>query len=208
MASGRRSGGRGSTMLIVVGVVAALAVMSATLVVVVGNMQANTADTRTRDKAAGVAEAAMDAQMFALARNWPQVATPSPVPTMDAATVRTQFSVDDFPAPQSGSFTSAAYYDNSDTNGDNVVDTSDAAWDANGDNLMYVEGQGRVQNRGARFQALVERTFISTWFPQGLAVWDGGDLDSNGAGGQIRVHYQGSAPPVQANVIGEVDDGD
>ena len=44
----------GATLLIIIGIAAALAVMTASLVFVIGNMQANTADSRVRDKAAAV----------------------------------------------------------------------------------------------------------------------------------------------------------
>ena len=64
----RRSNQQAGTLLIIVGMSAALAVMTATLVLVIVNVQANTADNRTRQKASGVGEAAIDAQMYQLAQ--------------------------------------------------------------------------------------------------------------------------------------------
>jgi len=185
----------GATLLIIIGIGAALAVMTASLVMVIGNMQANTADSRTREKAATVGEAAMDAQMYALALNWPKVSVPNPVPTLDATLVRTQFPANEFPN-STGDLVGAVYYDNSDTTGDGHVDIRDAKWDANGDSRMYVEAQGKVGRRSTRFQALVERTFVNTTFPHGIAVYDSGAMDSNGGGNnpKVTVHYDGGYP--------------
>jgi len=176
----------GATLLIIIGIAAALAVMTASLVFVVASMQANTADSRTREKAATVGEAAMDAQMYALALSWPSSATPSPAPSLDVARLRAQFPTDEFPNT-TGDFVDAVYYDDSDTDGDGQVDNNDAPWDANGNYMMYVESQGKVGDRATRFQALVERTFVDTTFPHGIAVYDGGSLSSNGQGNNPKI---------------------
>jgi hypothetical protein len=176
----------GATLLIIIGIAAALAVMTASLVFVVGTMQSNTADSRTREKAATVGEAAMDGQMYALALNWPETASPDPVPDLDTARIRAQFPTDEFPN-STGDLVAAVYYDDSDTNGDSVVDINDAHWDADGNRQMYVESQGKVLGRATRFQALVERTFVDTTFPHGIAVYDGGSLGSNGQGNNPKI---------------------
>lgn len=195
---------RGATLLIIIGIAAALAVMAATLVLVVGNMQANTADSRTREKAATVGEAALDAQMYALALNWPNVATPSPVPSLDTTRLRAQFPTTEFPN-STGDLVGAVYYDDSDTNGDHKVDINDAHWDANGNRRMYVEAQGKVNGRATRFQALVERTFVDTTFPRGIAVYDGGNLVSNGGDKDKVTVYASGGYPVSAYVNGTLD---
>jgi hypothetical protein len=182
----------GATLLIVIGIIAALAIMTATLVLVVANMQANTADTRTRDKASGVGEAAMDGMMYQLALNWPDTSAPTTPPALDQAQIESQFGdTSEFPRPDAGSFVAAAFYDNSDTNADGAVDSDDAQWDANGDDEMFVEGQGAVGDRSARFQARVKRTYVNTTFPKGIAVYDGGNMASNGGGNnpKISVYY-------------------
>ncbi len=185
-ARGRFKSQRGATLLIIIGIGAALAVMTASLVMVVGNMQANTADSRTRDKAATVGEAAMDGQMYALALNWPKTDATNPAPVLDTSRLRDQFPTDEFPN-STGDFVSAVYYDDSDTNGDGVVDVNDAHWDADGNYQMYVESQGKVGGRATRFQALVERTFVDTSFPHGIAIYDGGALSSNGQGNNPKI---------------------
>ncbi len=195
----------GATLLVVMGIMLALAVMAGTLVVVIGNMQANTSDSRTRDKSATVGEAAMDAQMYALALHWPTSATTTPAPALDTAQLRAQFPTAEFPN-STNDFVGAVYYDDSDTNGDEVVDLSDAHWDANGNHKMYVEAQGKVNGRATRFQALVERTFFDTTFPRGIAVYDGGAMDSNGGGNnpKITVYNDGGLPGVSGYVNGAI----
>jgi hypothetical protein len=196
---------RGATLLIILGIAAALAVMTATLVVVIVNMQANTNDSRTREKAATVGEAAMDAQMYALARNWPRVANPLPAPNLDIARLRAQFPASEFPN-KTGDFVGAVYYDDSDTNGDHVVDLNDAHWDANNNRRMYIQAQGKINGRATRFQALVERTFVDTTFPRGIAVYDGGAMDSNGGGNnpKITIYNDGGLPGVSGYVNGVI----
>ena len=191
----------GATLLIVIGIIAALAVMTATLVMVVANMQANTADTRVRDKSSGVGEAAVDGMMYQLALNWPDTATPTPAPFLDEARIGSQFGdTSEFPRPASGSFVAATLYDDSDTNGDGQVDTADAdtngdgvftsddrPWDTNDNDLMYVEGQGNVGKRSARFQALVRRTYAPTDWPKGIAIYCGGNMFANASGTNPKV---------------------
>lgn len=196
---------RGATLLVIIGIIAALAVMTATLVVVIGNMQANTADSRTREKSATVGEAAMDAQMYALALHWPKTANPNPVPVLDTSRLRAQFPASEFPN-STGDFVNAVYYDDSDTDNSGVVDANDAHWDANGNRRLYVEAQGKVNSRATRFQALVERTFFDTTFPRGIAVYDGGAMDSNGGGTnpKITVYNDGGLPGVSSYVNGVI----
>lgn len=184
----------GATLLMVMGIAAALAVMTASLVLVVGNMQANTSDSRQREKAATAGEAVMDAQMYALAKAWPTVATPTATPTIDPASLRAQFAEDEFPN-STGNFVEAEYYDNSDTSGDGKVIAKDLHWDANGDRKMYIEAQANVNGRAARFQALVEREFVEAPFPHGIAVYDGGALDAN-AGNNNGGPGQGTNPKI------------
>jgi hypothetical protein len=190
-----------------IGIVAALAILAATLVTFIGNVQSNTADQRVRDKVAGVSEAAVDGMMYQMSLNnkWPTDA--SIQPALDATTIRSQFSSTEYPNPTVGSLVSAAYYDNSDTNGDGKVNRLDAHYDANNDSLMYVEGQGMVGVRSVRIQALVQRTFIDTTFPRGVAVYTGANLTSNGGGNnpKITIEDQGDLKSVTGYVAGTLE---
>ena len=197
----------GASLIMLIGIVAALAILATTLVTFIGNVQSNTADQRVRDKTAGVAEAAVDGMMYQMSLNntWPTGASIQPV--LDTTTIRSQFTSTEYPNPRVGSFVSAVYYDNSNTNGDKYVNRLDAHYDANGDNLMYVEGQGMVGDRSVRIQALVRRTFVDTTFPRGVAVYTGANLLSNGGGNnpKITIEDQGGLPSVTGYVAGTVD---
>lgn len=199
---------RGASLIMLIGIVAALAILAATLVTFIGNVQSNTADQRVRDKTAGVSEAAVDGMMYqmSLKDSWPTDASIQPV--LDATTIRSQFSSTmEYPNPRVGAFVSAVYYDNSDTNNDGKVNRLDAHYDANSDNLMYVEGQGMVGDRSVRIQALVRRTFVDTTFPRGVAVYTGANLLSNGGGNnpKITIEDQGGLPSVTGYVAGTLE---
>lgn len=204
----------GSGLILLIGVIAALATMAIALVSLTANVQSNAAKQRSKDKSFGVAEAGLDGMMYVLSNNWPTAAglapdaTPSPTGTpawtAQANVLRTQgtfANMAEFPNPESGhgAFVNAVAYDNSDTNGDHVINSSDAHWDANGDQLMYVQAQGATGSQTTRLVALVQRTFVPTTFPRGVALFTGANLASNGGdkdkikvedgGGQTVVGY-------------------
>jgi hypothetical protein len=196
----------GSGLIILIGVVAALAVMATILVGLTANVGFNAAKQRAKDKSFGVAEAGMDGMMYVLSNNWPDAsakapdATPTPggTPawTVQANLLRTQgtySSMAEFPNPASGhgAFLSAVAYDNSDTDHNGTINASDAHWDANGDNLMYVQAQGSTGSQSTRVLTLVQRTFVPTTFPRGVALFTGANLATNGGGNKIQVEDSG-----------------
>jgi len=69
-----------------------------------------------------------------------------------------------------------AYFDNFDTN---------AQYDANGDNLMYILTQGGVLDRASRVRALVQREYFHPQVPTDIALWTGGNLENKGGGGGV-----------------------
>jgi hypothetical protein len=185
----------GSTLIMLIGVVAALAVMAATLVALLGNVQANTSRDRMRAKAFNVAEAAFDSTLYCLSVNWPKSASVDPFypgyATWSQA-FRNEFSSSEFPNPSSGSFVTVKIYDNSDTNGDKTIGYTngkgwDASWDANGDNYVYIEAQASVGEKSARIKALVMQSTLSVQVPEGVAVYANQDLRMHGGGTSIGV---------------------
>ena len=67
----RRDRQRGSTLILLPGVVAALAVLASALVMVTVNVQGRTAADRTKTKAFNAAEAALDKSMYSIGMAWP-----------------------------------------------------------------------------------------------------------------------------------------
>ena len=66
----RRDTQRGATLILLIGVIAALAILAATLVMVTVNAQDRTAADRTKTKAFNAAEAALDKSMYSIGMTW------------------------------------------------------------------------------------------------------------------------------------------
>ncbi|MEI6727144.1 MAG: hypothetical protein WCN81_13085, partial [Actinomycetes bacterium] len=71
----RRDTQSGATLILVMGVIAALATLGATLVMVTGNVQHRTEADRTKTKAFDAAEAALDQSMYRIGTSWPSTPT-------------------------------------------------------------------------------------------------------------------------------------
>jgi Tfp pilus assembly protein PilX len=65
----------GSALVLVMGVVATLAILAATVVMVTANVQGSTAADRTKTKAFDAAEAALDQSMYRIGMSWPATAS-------------------------------------------------------------------------------------------------------------------------------------
>jgi hypothetical protein len=176
---------RGAGVVVIIGVVAALAVLAATLVALTANVQGNTSDTRQHVKSFTVTEAGLDAGMAMLSRAWPKTSTS--IPTFDAAAFRARFSLSEFPDPRTGQFIMVDWYDDQDP-----VDTT-IRYDANDNGVMWMVAQAGVGGRATRVVMEVERTYMKMALPRGIPLWAGGDLDSNGQGNNPKIRVE--VPP-------------
>lgn len=182
----RSCGQRGSSLILILGVITALAILFASLVALTSNVLSNSVKERTKSKAFNVAEAGLDAGLYTLGSNWPG-ATTTFTPSVDTAAFRSEFSTTEFPDPSSGSFIDVKFYDNSDTNGDGVIDWNDAPRDMSGpdgapDKLIFVDSQARVGDKTVRVRALTERLTAKLDLPRGVVIYAGGDLLMHGGG--------------------------
>ena len=110
-ATGReREGGAG--LVLIVGVIAALAISAATLVALTFNVQGNTSDTRQHVKSFTVCEAGLDAGMAMLSSSWPKTSTS--IPTFNTTAFRSRFGLSDFANPSTGQFIIVDWYDDQD----------------------------------------------------------------------------------------------
>ena len=179
----------GSTLIMVIGIVAALAVMSITLVTLVGNSQSFTADDRSRVKAFNVAEAALDEGMYQLSATWPTTAGGAVFGATLQTAFRGRFDSQEFPSPKSGlgPFVTVKYYDDTAAGG---MDAS-KDYDSNSNNLMWVVAQAGTGSKVARLQAKVQRTMFDTTIPRGNAIFSGGPMVHNSGNepGQVEVPY-------------------
>ena len=174
---------RGSSLILIIGVIAALAVMASTLVVLVANVQSNTSRDRSRAKSFNVAEGGVDAAQNVLVQNWPTSKTGPPV--FNEASFRTQMFPDtvEFPNPSTGApdFIDVNIYDDEVPN--SKVDT--------GNGIMVIESTARVGRSAARVQAQVQRIPFDLPIMQGVALYADGAVNLNGTGNQ----NQGFASP-------------
>ena len=173
---------QGAALIMMIAVIAVLAVLGATLVMVTANAQHGTSEDRTKSKSFNVAEAGIDGALYDLSAVWP--ATSAQAATVGSAAIRSQFQggADSYPDPPSGAanFVRVWVYDNSDTNGDNVIDTRDASYDAYADGRMFVEAQAMVGSQKSRVVTEVQVATTTLNFITGTAIYTGGDLVMDG----------------------------
>jgi len=111
----------GSALVLFLDVSAALVILSAGLLMVVLNTQANTHREATRTKAFDVAEAALQVQMMELAKAWPTGPSANPTIFYDPsyrAAFRSTFDPGEFPDPaiSGASFVSVQLVDDQSSN--------------------------------------------------------------------------------------------
>ena len=182
----------GSSLIILLGVIAALAIMATTLVALTGNVQSNTYNDRMKAKAASVTEAALDVGMYELSAKWPVAVNggPSWDTLMPPATLtpqqafRLKFDTTQFPNPKTGSFSAVTYFDNApyadnDPSGTPYSAANPPNYDKNLDSRLWLRAQSGVGPAAARIQALVEITYFEASIPKGVAVFTGANLVSN-----------------------------
>jgi len=189
----------GSTLLIVLGVVATLAIMATALVALTGNVMSNTMTNRVNITAFSACESAIDTTMLQLGNSWPDTSahqykawsaqtptspTPSPIPSFVSAMTSQNV---EWPSPRPttlGPAINVWVYDNIDGGTTGWVSpysaTNPPPWDANGDALLYVVSQACVGERRSRVQVQVTRPQGGIDFPRGTDLWCGGNMTDTG----------------------------
>jgi Tfp pilus assembly protein PilX len=162
---------RGSTLVLLIGVVAVLAVLAATAVMVTANTQKATAGNRTQVQAFNVAEAGLDSALAGVGSEWP--ATAGSTFTDDAllGAFEVAFPESDYPDPATRPTVTVVAYDDLDP-----INTS-IQWDSNGNGKMWVQSRGELGPKVATVRAQIERKVTATnaLFP-GVAVYSGGNI--------------------------------
>lgn len=182
----------GSTLLMVIGIIAALAVMASTIVVLVINAQSGTANDRSRVKAFNIAEAALDEGMYQLSATWPITSGATVFGPAQQTAFRGRFDLTEFPNSTAGlgPFVTVRYYDDTLTG---AIDTLTNYDNNNGhpNNIMWVVAQAGTGSKVARIQAKVERVLFDTPIPRGNVIYSGGPLVHNSGNepGQVEVPY-------------------
>lgn len=196
----RTRGQDGAALIMVIGVIAALAILAAALTALTVNVKHNTMRDRQQTRSFSAAEAALDDGLATLGRSWPEASTDAP--SFDEAGFSSRYV-----AAGSGDYPDFAaqvwYFDDQDRDGDAVVNADDYQYDANGNDRMYVEAQARVGAKTTRVRALVQRETISFEIPRGVAFYTEGDLRTHGGSEVIGID-PGGEPPAGYEVKGYI----
>ena len=189
----------GSTLILVIGVIATLVILAATMVALSANVQKNTSTTRTQSKAFNVAEAGLDAGQAALWAAWPADAATGAAIGVDATTFKAQFDGAEFPAPKTGEFVEVEFYDDdaADNQPPPVNPGMNTAYnyDKNTNGYMWVVSRGATGTRAAKVQAMVRKVTFDMLIKEGVALFTEGNLSTKGTGNQPVI---GLDPPATA----------
>ena len=182
---------RGAALILIIGVVAALAIMASTLVMVTVNAAGNTKRDRYRAQAFNVAEGLLDYTLAQIGTNWPST-TPA---TINYDTFRNRYAS----AVTQGGFTiqdlSVTFFDNYDTNGDGYYSRADTyRYDYNKDGYIYVEAQATVNGQKARIQVEAKARTLDMQVPAGVAIATNSNVYDPNAGSNNGLFAVGCDP--------------
>lgn len=194
----------GVALIMIIGVVAALAVMASTLVLLTVNAAGSTSRDRARAQAFNVAEGLVDYTLGQLGSSWPTTAAP----TIDTTAFVNQYTA----ATTAGKFTisgaSVTLFDNQDWNLDSVINRFDNAplnqpflpmgpwsYDKYVDNKLWIETQATVNGEKARIQVEVQRSMLQTLMPRGIAVATNGNIKVPNSSANSDGYAISAAPP-------------
>jgi hypothetical protein len=167
----RHTGDRGAALILLIGITAALAVLTAALVMLLANQQGATAGERTTKTSLYFTEAALDSAINAIKGT---TATGTNFPTgtaIDTSQVNTQY-VAAYPSPNPTP--EYRVYDNATT-----VDASTPAYDANGDHRVWVQALVKYRGRTSRLRAMLDSSTSTSILPQ-AALYADTDITAGG----------------------------
>lgn len=162
----------GSALILIIGVIAALAILATTMVVLLGNVQANTSRDRAQKTSFSVAESAVDAAIAQLSDTWPTAST-----TFDSATYLKPYLDGLSAAGYATPTVSVHFYDNTEPDGSLGTDSYDIGPSAP-DNRIWIEATATTNKRTTRVRVLAERVMVNLGLLDNIAVWTPGMFDS------------------------------
>lgn len=198
-----RRGENGATLIFIVGVIAALAILSAALVALGINVMHNTSSQTTEVKAFNVAEAGLDTGQVTLWASWPGPGATAP--TLDATSFRTQFPESTFPAPASGSFIDVQFFDDDGTPLPTPGINRDEHVDQNDNGIMWIESRAATSTGSAKVMACVQKVSRDLQIRDGVAIFSEGQLEIKGTGNQPVVGLDPPATAAQVLAAGDID---
>ena len=193
----------GATLIFIVGVIAALAILSAALVALGINVMHNTSSQTTEVKAFNVAEAGLDTGQVTLWASWP--GPDATAPTLDATSFRAQFPESTFPAPVSGSFIDVQFFDDDGTSLPTPGINRDVHVDQNDNGIMWIESRAATGSGSAKVMACVQKVSRDLQIRDGVAIFTEGLLEIKGTGNQPVVGLDPPAEKAQVLAAGDID---
>jgi hypothetical protein len=188
----RSTSQQGSSLILIIGVVAALSVLAGALVILTVNVLNNTARHTSQARAFNVAEAALDAGQAAAWVSWPSVDT---TPTLPG----------DFGAKFPASDVTVTYYDDDGSGDPSPAIDPDAHGDLNGNSLMWIVAEADAGDRRAKVMALVEKITYTVTLKEGVALYTDSDGVFKGTGNQPVMGVDPPATSAVAYVRGTID---
>ncbi len=188
---------KGSVLVMVIGLTAALALLSAALVPLLWNTRHATSTEVTQVKAFNVAEAGLDAGEQALFVAWPSPPSPSePAPTPSVDPVEFQKSFPSYPDPVSGSakFIDVKFYDD-DNNQANWGIRRQYGYDENNNHYMWIEARAATGSRKAEVMALVQEVDYTPPIMPGVVLATTALFTASGTGNQPVIGLDTQASP-------------
>lgn len=178
----------GASLVILIGVIAALSILAVSVVRLTTNVQHNTQRERMGVKSFDLAEAALDVARQQLSRGWPTVEHPA---SFDAEAFTASFFSDlgvgdEYPASSSDLPLVRVRFED---DGDPAV-----AYDANDNGRVIIDSQAATGNGTARIRAEVQAVFFDVGLIEGVPLYAGDYIDNNSVG-------NGSNPKVTVEVF-------
>ena len=176
----------GSTLILVVGVVATLAILSSAMVALAVNVQHNTMTDRMQTTAFTVAEAGVDTIQSTLWRTWPS----------------TQALRDGLQVPTSvaGGALTWAVYDDDGLTPPGIRRTY--TYDQNLNGVVWIESRGAYGQRAAKVMVCVRQVPTNLNILGNVAIFAKTNMTLNGSGNQPVVAFEGGATGASTYVRG------
>jgi hypothetical protein len=191
----------GVALIMVIGVVAALAVMASTLVLLTVNAAGNTGRDRARAQAFNVAEGLADYTLGQLGSSWPTTA-PTTSPAIGTAPFVAQFSEAETAGQFTISGTSVTLFDDVPvpSSSPSIINRSNGVpFDSNHNDKLWIETQAAVNGEKARIQVEVQRSMLTTLMPHGIAVATNSNINDPNSGSNNGSYAINWDPPYGAS---------
>ena len=179
----RHTGERGAALILLIGITAALAILTAAIVTLVASQQGATAGERTAKTSLYYAEAGLDSGLNAIKATTSSGTNFSTTTAIDTSQMNTEYVAAYPPPAPTPTYT---LYDNADT-----ITTSTPAYDANGDHRVWVGATVTYQGHTTRLREMLTSDTSTSILPQAVLYADT-NINANGTSDMYAVNKDGT----------------